>query len=104
MAAGEIHVGDIGTVIIFTITDQDGAIVDVSTASTKQVFLRRPSGSVLTKTASFTTNGTDGKIQYTTISGDINMAGNWYAQAYVVTAAGSWKSDSSTIIVYGNIN
>ena len=104
MASGEIHKGDIGTILEFTITDQDGVVVDVSSASTKQIFLRSPYGKILTKTAAFTTTGGDGKIKYVTISGDIDAPGEWKAQAYVVTSAGSWKTDSTTFTVYANIS
>lgn len=103
MAAGEIHNGDIGTVIEFTITDQNGTVVDVSTASTKQILLRTPYGKTMTKTAVFSSTGVDGKIKYVTVSGDINAAGDWTAQAYIITSAGSWKSDLNAISVYANL-
>src|SRR5678815_3372512 len=75
--------GDIGTVIELTIQDENGAAVDVSTAAVKQILMRAPSGSVLTKTASFTTTGADGKIRYTTISGDLSEDGIWTVDGYI---------------------
>ena len=104
MASGEVHNGDIGTVFEFTITDQDGVVVDISSATTKQIFIKSPYGRTQTKTASFTNSGSDGKIKYTTVSGDINAIGDWILQAYVVTSAGSWKTDWTTVTVYANIS
>ena len=67
MSANEIHVGDIGTV--FEVTVKDGEdVVDVSSATTRQLIFKSKDGAVLTKTAVLVTDGTDGKIKYTTIA------------------------------------
>ena len=87
-----MQVGDIGTIITLTIQNTSGSIVNVSSATTKQIRLRKPSGEVLNKTASFTSDGSDGKIQYTTISGDLDESGRWEMQAVVVLALGTWAS------------
>lgn len=42
------------------------------------------SGTMLTKAGSFTTDGTDGKLSYTTIAGDLSVAGEWKASASIV--------------------
>lgn len=62
---------------------EDGAAVDVSTASTKQIKFTKPDGTVETKTATFVTDGTDGVIQYVTVDGDLDMTGGWKATGYV---------------------
>lgn len=95
----------IGVVIICTITE-DGSAVDVSTVSTKQIILQKPDGSAaLTKTASFTNTGTDGKIQYTTISGDLNVTGIWNIQGAIVFSGGfSGRSDVQQFEVKGNLS
>lgn len=87
-----IHVGDIGTVFTLTIKDDAGAAVNVSSAAgagTKKIKFLRPDGTVLEKTATFTTDGTDGKITCTSASGDLNQAGMWKMQGYV--ALTSWS-------------
>ena len=72
----EFRLNDIGTVITVIIKDSSGTIVDVSSATvTKNIVLKKPDGTIETKGASFTTNGTDGSIYYTTISGDLNTLG-----------------------------
>ncbi len=102
MAADEIHVNDIGTVLIFTIKD-GSSVVDVSTATTKQIIFSNPSCSTVTKSGSFTTDGTDGKIQYTTVSGDLDVGGTWRAQAYIVIGGNEWHSDITSFEVHPNL-
>jgi hypothetical protein len=102
MAADEIHLNDIGTV--FEATIMDGAVVvDISTATTKQLIFKGQSGSSKTKSAAFATDGTDGKIRYVTVTGDLDWAGQWEWQAYVVMPTGAWHSDTAQFIVYENL-
>jgi hypothetical protein len=68
-------INDVGTVLRATVKDQDGTVVDISSSSPKQIYVKRPDGSVLVKTGSFTTTGSDGKLQYATIAGDLNQPG-----------------------------
>ena len=103
----ELHVGDIGTIVRATVNDTDSAgaasVFNVSGALTKQLVFRKPDGIKLTKDAEFTTNGTDGKIQYTTLSGDLDTAGSWNLQAYIVTPSGTWYSSVGSFKVYENL-
>ena len=60
----EVHYNDIGTVILVTIKDcvsGTATVLNVSAASTLELILQSPSGTSTTKTASFNTDGTDGK-------------------------------------------
>jgi hypothetical protein len=104
MAAGEIRVGDIGTVFECTVRDQDGKVVDISSASTKQMIFKTASGKTLTKTASLSSSGTDGKMKYVTIAGDLDKAGGWIVQGKVTLPGGTWKTDWSKFDVYGNLS
>lgn len=101
------HVGDIGTVLLATISDTDSSggtsAEDVSSATTMQIKLRKPSGTVLTKTASFYTDGTDGKIKYVTESGDLDEVGVWYIQALVVVSDGTFSTNSVSFKVHENL-
>ena len=103
----ELHVGDIGTVIRATVNDTDSAgavsVFNVSGALTKDLIFRKPDGTKLTKNASFYTDGTDGKLQYTTISGDLDTAGSWNIQAYIVMPSGTWYSSVGSFKVYENL-
>lgn len=86
----EIRIGDIGTIFRGTIYDEDGNAQDISTATTKQLIFKKPDGTLLPKTATFFTDGTDGKLQYTSVSGDFNVVGRWQIEPYVITPAGEW--------------
>lgn len=104
MAANEIHDNDIGTVITLTVRD-GGTVVDVSSATvTKNILLRSPTGTLSTNGASFTTNGTDGKIKYTTVTGDLDVVGTWDVQAHVVITAGTFRSDIKKFEVHRNLS
>jgi hypothetical protein len=106
MAVNEIHVGDIGTIFELTLMD-DTVVVDVSSAvaiGTKQIHFVRPDGTASTEEASFTTDGTDGKIQF--ITPDVNFldqAGGWKIQGKVTLVTGTWSSDISSFKVYKNL-
>lgn len=93
MSVPDIRVGNIGTIFRFTVQDQDGTAVDLSSATTLEIRFKKPDRSVITRTAVFTTDGTNGQIQYTTVSGDLDIDGSWKRQAHVIIPAGDfWSS------------
>jgi hypothetical protein len=98
-----LHVGDIGSVIELTITDQDGNAVDISGATTKEIHLEKPGNVDVAKDGVFKTDGTDGVLKYTTIAGDLSATGLLKAQAYVVLPTGTWKSTVATFYVDANL-
>lgn len=104
MAENEIHVGDVGTTIEVTLTE-DGSIVDISTATTKEIKIKGPHGAVNTKIATFVTNGTDGKLEFVSVAGDFNRDGVWRIQAKVIlnSPAGTWNSDLGEFTVFPNL-
>jgi hypothetical protein len=97
-----VHYGDVGTVFQLVLT-RDGAVFDISTASVKQLKFRFNDNQLKVKTASFTTNGTDGKLQYTTIAGDLDCLGSLSIQAYVEVSGGKWSSDAVGTEVAANL-
>ena len=104
----EVHLDDIGTIFRATINDCDEitgiqSILDISSATTKELIFKSPLGIVKTKTASFTTDGTDGKIEWTTVAADLDVIGEWKLQAYIVLPSGSWRSDIGCFTVYENL-
>lgn len=90
-----IRVGDVGTIIQVTVKDEDDAVIDISTCSVKQLVFLRPDATYYTRAAQFSTDGTNGVIQYTTTSADLTVAGEWKVQAYV--ELGTWKRTSSPV-------
>lgn len=100
--ASEIHEGDIGTKLLITVTD-DGSIVDISGATTKDIFIKKPNGAILSRTGVLETDGTDGKMYYITIAGDLDVAGNYKIQGRVVLPAGSFYTSTATFKVHCNL-
>ncbi len=94
-----IRINDEGTTIRGTIYDEDDTIMDISTATTKEFIFRKPDGTSITRTASFFTSGSDGIIIYTLINGDIDQAGRWEIEAYVVLPGGRWASTNGEFYV-----
>jgi len=85
---------DWGTVIELRFLEGN-SIVPLETATLKQIVFLKPDGvTKITKTAIFTTDGSDGKIQYTTIANDIDVGGTWKAEGYVETPLGGWATSS----------
>ena len=76
--------------------------MDISTATVKQFILKKPSGSVVTKTASFDTDGTDGVLKYETVADDLDEDGTWQLQVRLVMT-GTWKSSITTFTVKENL-
>ncbi len=104
MADTIIHVGDVGTIIRLTITEDDNTTaVDVSLASVKKFYFQKPDGAKLNKAAEFNTDGTDGKLKYTITAGDIDTAGRWQVQAYVEIGAAKYYSTKTTFSVHSNL-
>jgi hypothetical protein len=102
MAAGEIHVGDVGVAIRVQLYDETNKVVDVS-GVTVQMVLRPPVGTNLLVNATYVNDGKDGLIQYITQVGDLNKAGNWKLQSIINFATGPVHSDVTTFKVYPNI-
>jgi type IV secretory pathway VirB6-like protein len=102
MSANEIHQNDIGTIFKATIKD-DTTVVDISSATTKQLIFTKPDGTKLEKDASFFTDGTDGILTYTTVSGDLSVVGTWKVQGYVILTSGTWKTDIKKMKVHRNL-
>lgn len=88
----DLRVGDWGTKLVLTVEENSQA-KDISGATTKVFrFLKPGSTSYVEKTAEFELDGSDGQLSYTFVDGDIDVAGVWRVQAYVVTPTGAWTS------------
>lgn len=85
--------GDVRTRIRAQIVDHvTSAAVDISTATTQEFCLRHvTSGVEKTFTTTFETDGTDGRIDYFTVTGDLDTAadvGIWEFQAHYILSGG----------------
>jgi len=81
--ATNIQVGEVGFAFRITLNDADGVAVDLSTSTAVNIVFLRPDGDRLVVDADFQTDGTDGKIEYLTQVGDLNLAGGWKMQVSV---------------------
>jgi hypothetical protein len=100
----EIHYGDIG--VNFNITVMNGAVpLDLSNADNIYIIFQKPDMNAATviKTGSLVTDGKDGNIRYTTVSGDLDLLGTWQIQAKVDFGASVFSTDIQKFKVYRNI-
>ncbi len=99
----DIHLGDVGTVFILTIMD-GAAIVDISAASVMKINLVSPSTDKTTHTATHTTDGTDGKMEYATSDASVlDEVGDWQWQGQVTLPTGAWKTSVLAFEVLSNL-
>ncbi len=94
-----IFVDDEGTIFRITIQECINDVltpVDVSTQTALSFIFKKPDGVTLLTIAAppvvFTTDGTDGKVEYTTVTGDIDVAGVWCLQAEVTLPGGKYRT------------
>ena len=100
----EIHVRDIGTVFKVRIIDEStGSALDISDATTKQIKFKSQNGESTTQTATFTTDGTDGYIEYTTVANDLSLHGSWQIQGFVSSATYQNNSEITRFEVEKNL-
>ena len=99
-----IHQNDIGTTIKVKIVDCSNNAVDISSAGTMQIVFKKPSGTTLTKTASFFTDGTDGIILCIIADGDLDEVGSWKLQSIVIIGTYVWHSSFESFKVHRNLS
>lgn len=98
-----IYINDYGTNFIITIYDESSGIVDLSSATSLLFNFVKPDSTLITKTGSLYTDGTDGIVQYTTVSGDLDTAGNWRLQVLTTFSSSQLHSNIYNFKVYNNI-
>ncbi len=103
----QAHVNDIGTVFRVTVYDTTSTggttVANISSASTKKFIFKKPNGSTFERAAVFTSDGSDGQIQYATVDGDLSGPGTWHLQAYVATSDGTWNTSVGYFQVHCNL-
>ncbi len=114
MAAEGIHKEDVGTKFIVTIL-KGGVALDLKAiddgageVTTKQIKLKSPDGTVAAHTATYYTDGSDGKIYFTTSADHLYVAGRWEIQGFIVVTggddAGQWHTDKVEFMVLDNVD
>jgi hypothetical protein len=92
----------IGAIIELTVME-DEAAVDISAATTKQFVFRKPDGSLVTKTASFSGSGADGKLRYSTDTAFLDQPGTWRVQASLVFTGFTGRTEAEPFSVRPNL-
>lgn len=97
-----IQAGDIGTEFLVTIQDS-GVAVNISSYTTREILFREPGGTLVTKTATFKTDGTNGQITYTSsASTDFETAGTWRIQGHIAKSGSTFRTEQSEFEVLKN--
>lgn len=104
----DVQVGSIGLVIELTVKEKNEAtglydIVDISSATVKNFYIKKPDKTIVIKTADFVTDGSDGKLKYVTIANDLDMRGLWYIQAYINSPGFNGRSTIIELFVNDNV-
>ena len=92
MAWEDINVDDYGWVGKLTLK-QDSVAVDISSYTAWVYILKDPAGTIASKVAAFDTDGTDGVLAYTILTGDIDSVGNWTVQARISKVGSELTAD-----------
>lgn len=96
--------GDIGTILRWTASEQNVA-VDVSAATVKQVKFMKPDGTKMTRSLVNSTkssdrkDGTDGRVEYTIVSGDLDQKGTYKWQLFFNLASWNGSTQQGTFTV-----
>lgn len=94
---------DIGTELVVAFKDEDGNVVNISSASEKTIYLTRPDSTVLTFTGAsviFDTDGTDGLAKYLTVAGDFNRGGNYEIHGFAKIGTKEFSTEPETFHVH----
>jgi hypothetical protein len=89
----EVHIGDTGTLVKATISNE-GGVMDLTSASEKVFLFKKKTKEVIERTASYFTSGSDGILVYTSGSGDFDVKGMWELQVRVTLPSGRWHTDT----------
>jgi len=82
-----LFLNDFGVDITLTVIDQDCAPVSLVSSTVRQFELVKPDGTVVTKTAVFVTDGSDGQLKYTVETGVLDVLGTWGVRAKITEGA-----------------
>ncbi len=97
MSWSNIHKDDFGWVGKLRIV-QDGVVVDISSYTTRGFIFTPPDGVEVSKTATFTTTGVDGYLQYTAEAAFFATVGTWKVRALLQKTGA--ELTSATLVFY----
>ena len=98
----QYHVNDTPK-FIFTFKDPNTtppAVHNISGFTTLQIHMKKPDGTTSIFTAAFTTDGTDGKIEYQMLNGEIDQDGWWDRWGVITSASKTFRSNRISFEVF----
>lgn len=78
-------------------------ILNIAGAAIIVLEFQGPSDLCFQRSASISTDGSDGKLKYITASDDFTVAGQWITQAIITTATQTFRTNVMPFQVYGNL-
>lgn len=94
---------DVGKDIEIVIME-DGAAKDISTSTTRTIYIRdTTTGAVKPFVATMPNGGVDGLISYTPIAGDLSPPGRWSIQARIVGPGYDYGTDVGQFEIAPNL-
>lgn len=101
----QLQLDDVGTIIRLLIKNQGVVVSDLASATVLSMYFFKPGGTTaIEKTASLTTDGTDGLIQYVVETEFLDTVGLWKVQGYIEYVDGSlWSTSKAEFYVNSNI-
>lgn len=104
MTRTDIQVGAIGVPIIIEVRKADNTVeTSLGSATALKIYLKSPGGTAVAKTAVFDTDGSDGKIKYVTVAGDLSVEGTWRAQPGYTLGSFAGRGSDVSFQVRGNL-
>jgi len=103
-----LHKGEVGkTILVRFVRTVSGVPValDISTATTKELRVRKPDGVEVEFELEFLTDGSDGLARYITESADdLDVVGMWTVQGHVSGAGFDWYTTKPKMLVENNVS
>lgn len=95
-----IQQNDSGIVLLVTVKDQETNLPkDISSATNILILLKTGNNPKSSLAASFVTDGSDGKVQYTIQDGDLSISGNWLIQvSYMLSGKQRYTSEDVFVV------
>jgi hypothetical protein len=87
--ASEFRLNDVGSTLDARV-EEDGSAMDLSTATAITFRLHKPSGTILERAGIVVGDGSAGRAKYVFAPQELNEAGEWRFEVYVVMPSGAW--------------
>jgi hypothetical protein len=94
MTTGKIYVGDWGVVFSVLVG------IDLTLATAYKLKIIKPDGRNVEWTPTVATPATAGYLTYTSVLGDLDVAGNYKLNAYVTFSTGAYTGETAVFRVY----